>query len=87
METFDANGRRFITDRRLSMSPIDIAERRSGIDRRGGRDRRCGTDRRSPNGFRALAGLGRRKRSSYPPLFYFYAPPDSVLWAIHTKEN
>ncbi len=87
METFDGTDSRKRLDRRLSGSPADTGDRRKESDRRRGIDRRSVTDRRSPNGFRAIAGMGRRKKSPYPPLFDFQAPSESVLTVINAKEN
>jgi len=56
MEIFDTGGRRFSLDRRQTLSPVNIADRRSGGDRRGSADRRSGVERRSPRGFRAITG-------------------------------
>jgi hypothetical protein len=61
MEILYTGVRRSSLDRRQSLSPIDIPDRRSGGDRRGSVDRRSGTDRRSLKGFRAITGRGRRR--------------------------
>ena len=60
MGIYDAGGRRSSFDRRQTISPIDIADRRSGGDRRDAADRRSGIERRSPRGFRAITGQDRR---------------------------
>jgi hypothetical protein len=87
METLDTRGRRTNSNRRVSLIPIDIGDRRSGTDRRSGVDRRSGIDRRSSRGFRVIAGQDRRRKSSNPPLFDFLTPPDSVLRVMQFKNN
>jgi hypothetical protein len=57
----DKGGRRTQTDRRQSASSIDFPDRRSGNDRRIHTDRRKGVERRSPEGFRSIVGMDRRK--------------------------
>jgi len=60
MQIDDHGGRRFVTDRRQILSPINFSDRRSDRDRRSEDDRRSGSDRRSEKGFRSIIGMDRR---------------------------
>jgi hypothetical protein len=61
MKIADNRGRRLATERRQLFVQISFTDQRSGKERRGGVDRRIVLDRRSEKGFRAIAGIDRRK--------------------------
>jgi len=61
MEILDNGGRRLRIERRLLCLPIKDPDIRSDSDRRSGFDRRNGLERRSPQGFREIFGIDRRR--------------------------